>query len=130
VVFIEDKQNEKSLGIKKLDKAKINEWGKVLRFHERFKPEGANVNFTYVISHNQIRIRTYERGVERETLACGTGIISSAVISALLGKVKPPVKVLVQSGEWLTVDFKNDKGKIYDLSIEGSARKISEGELN
>jgi diaminopimelate epimerase len=130
VLFIEDEPNNKSLGIKNLDEANINRWGKVLRFHERFKPKGANVNFTGVISKNEIRIRTYERGVERETLACGTGIISSAVISVLLGKVNPPVKVLVQSGEWLTVDLKNDNGKISDLSLEGSAKKIDEGELN
>ncbi len=124
------KPNKNSFNIKNLDEAKINEWGRELRFHKRFAPKGANVNFADVTSGNEIRIRTYERGVERETLACGTGIISSAVISSLLGKVNPPVKVLVQSGEWLTVDFVNSDNKIANLSLEGSARKIGEGELN
>ena len=130
ILFINDEVNKKALKIKNLDEAKINEWGSELRFHAEFQPIGANVNFADVISSKEIRIRTYERGVEHETLACGTGIISSAVISSLLGKTSPPVKILVQSGEWLTVDFKNNKGKISDLSLEGSAKKIDEGELN
>ncbi len=130
VLFISDKENKITLAVNNLDEAKINEWGKELRFQKRFEPKGANVNFVDVISGSEIRIRTYERGVERETLACGTGIISSAIIANLLGKVSPPVKVLVQSGERLEVDFKNNNGKILGLSLEGSARKIDEGELN
>ncbi len=130
VLFINDEMNKKALKIKNLDEAKINEWGSELRFHEKFQPVGANINFSDVITSNEIRIRTYERGVERETLACGTGIISSAIISSLLGKTSPSVKILVQSGEWLTVDFENNSGKISDLSLEGSAKKIGEGELD
>lgn len=130
VLFINDEENIEALGIKNLDEAKIDEWGSELRFHAKFQPEGANVNFADSISDNEIRIRTYERGVERETLACGTGIISTAIISNLLGITSAPVKILVQSGEWLTVDFKNDNGKITELSLEGSAKKIDEGELD
>jgi diaminopimelate epimerase len=130
VLFINDEMNIKALKIENLDEAKINEWGSELRFYAKFQPDGANVNFADVISNNEIRIRTYERGVERETLACGTGIISSAIISSLLEKTSPPVKILVQSGEWLTVDFKNDNRKISDLSLEGSAKKIDEGQLD
>jgi diaminopimelate epimerase len=129
VLFIKEEANKKVLNASSLDDVKVNELGKELRFSRQFQPKGANVNFADIISENEIRIRTYERGVERETLACGTGIISSAVVSSLLGKVNPPVKVLVQSGEWLTVDFKNINGKISNLSLEGSARKIGEGEL-
>jgi diaminopimelate epimerase len=129
VLFIKEEANKKVLNASSLDDVKVNELGKELRFSRQFQPKGANVNFADIISENEIRIRTYERGVERETLACGTGIISSAVVSSLLRKVNPPVKVLVQSGEWLTVDFKNINGKISNLSLEGSARKIGEGEL-
>ena len=129
VLFIRDEVNKKVLSTASLDDMKVDELGKELRFHRQFQPKGANVNFADVISKNEIRIRTYERGVERETLACGTGIISSAIVSSLLGKVNPPVKVLVQSGERLTVDFVNDKGNISNLSLEGSARKIGEGEI-
>ncbi len=130
VLFINDEENKEILAVNNLDKAKINEWGEILRFHKHFQPKGANVNFVEVISNSEIRIRTYERGVERETLACGTGIISSAIISSLLGRIAPPVKVLVQSGEQLTVDFKNNNRTISGLSLEGSARKIREGKIN
>lgn len=130
VLFINDEVNRKEISTASLDEVNVNELGKELRFHKQFQPKGANVNFAYAISGNEIRIRTYERGVERETLACGTGIISSAIISGLLGKVIPPVKVLVQSGERLTVDFIIDNGKISNLSLKGSARKIKEGKLN
>jgi diaminopimelate epimerase len=80
-----------------------------------------------VLSENEIRIRTYERGVERETLACGTGIVSSAIISSLKGYTKPPVKVQVKSGEWLTVDFGFGETSVTNLSLTGSAKKLSEG---
>jgi diaminopimelate epimerase len=129
VLFINDEVNKKILNVTSLNEVKVNELGKELRFHKRFRPKGANVNFTDVVSKNEIRIRTYERGVERETLACGTGIISSAVVSSLLGKTYPPVKVLVQSGERLRVDFVNDKGNISKLSLEGSATKIEDGDI-
>jgi diaminopimelate epimerase len=129
VLFIDDELNSKILGVKNLDDVKVNEWGKVLRFHQDFQPEGANVNFAQIISGSKIRIRTYERGVERETLACGTGIISSAIASGFLNGLIPPIKVLVQSGEQLIVDFKSNGIEIEALSLEGSARKISEGEL-
>lgn len=128
VIFIDDEPNKTALSIDGLDEAKINEWGSELRYDPQFQPKGANINFVQVIAPNQLRIRTYERGVERETLACGTGIISSALIAAILGKVKPPVKVLSQSGEWLTVDFiLKQNNKIENLSLEGPAKKIEEG---
>jgi diaminopimelate epimerase len=130
VLFIKDETNKKVLKAASLDDVKVDELGRELRFHKQFLPKGANINFADAISENEIRIRTYERGVERETLACGTGIISSAVVSNLLGFVNSPVNVLVQSGEWLRVDFKSDNGNITNLSLEGSARKIGEGELN
>jgi diaminopimelate epimerase len=129
VLFIKGEENKKVMKVSSLNDVKVNEIGKKLRFHKQFQPKGTNVNFADVISGNKIRIRTYERGVERETLACGTGIISSAIVSNLLGKVNPPVKVLVQSGERLTADFVNENRKISNLSLEGSAKKIGEGEL-
>ncbi|MCI0448184.1 MAG: diaminopimelate epimerase [Chlorobi bacterium] len=130
VVFLNGKENKSALITNSLDKLDLNKYGKILRFQKEFQPRGANVNFVSAISGNEIRIRTYERGVERETLACGTGIVTSAVILALKQIVKPPVRVLVESGEWLKVDFKIKDLMIKDLSLEGSAKKISEGKLN
>jgi len=128
VIFIA--QNEKTFNVKGLDEIQINEWGRKLRFHKDFQPAGVNVNFVQVLSGNEIRVRTYERGVERETLACGTGIVSSAIISNLSYDTKPPVKVLSQSGEWLTVDFSENRGMIENLTLEGSAMKIGKGEIS
>jgi diaminopimelate epimerase len=129
VVFLDDKINQEALGSKSIDELDINYIGKILRYHNEFQPRGANVNFVVPIDENEIRIRTYERGVERETLACGTGIIAAAIVSVLLSKAKVPVRVLVQSGEWLGVDFNLQNERILNLSLTGSAKKISSGEL-
>jgi len=129
VIFIKDDSNRDIFNSSSLDEINIELWGSVLRYHPDFAPAGANVNFADVFPPHELRIRTFERGVERETLACGTGIISSAVISSLLKKVSPPIKVLSQSGEWLTVDFNLSGDKISNLSLEGPAKKIGDGEI-
>jgi len=129
VIFLDDKVNKAALDNKSIDEIDINYIGKILRYHNEFQPRGANVNFVMPVDENEIRVRTYERGVERETLACGTGIVASGVVSVLLNKANAPVRVLVQSGEWLTVDFRLQNERILDLSLTGSTRKISEGEL-
>jgi len=126
MVFIEDIINPRTGSI---DSVKVNEWGSMLRFHEVFQPMGANVNFIHNNGINSLRLRTYERGVERETLACGTGIISSAVTAGLLGLVNPPVSVIVQSGETLKVEYIIKGSAAENVSLEGSARKTGEGSL-
>jgi diaminopimelate epimerase len=130
IIFLDDKKNQIALDDKSIVELDVNYIGKILRYHNEFQPRGANVNFVVPISENEIRVRTYERGVERETLACGTGIIASGIISAILNKVAAPVRVLAQSGEWLIVDFNLNNDKILNLSLTGSAKKISNGELD
>lgn len=115
--------------VSSMDGIDVNKWGSLLRFHESFQPKGANVNFIQVSGENELRLRTYERGVERETLACGTGIISSAIVSGLLSLVKPPVKVKVQSGEKLIVNFNINGSAVENVSLEGSAKKVYGGEI-
>ncbi len=122
VIFIDDLKTP-------LDNIDINGIGRKIRFHERFQPRGANVSFVQILSENEIRVRTYERGVEWETLACGTGIIASAIVSGLTKNIIAPLKVLSQSGEWLIVDFEIKNSKIKNLSLQGSAKKIGEGEI-
>ncbi len=112
-----------------LEKAEVKELGKRIRYHQEFAPEGTNVNFIKVRDENSIDIRTYERGVEDETLACGTGACASAIISYLLGKTKSPARMYTKSGSILTVYFDSSHSKISNLYLEGDAAVIYEGEL-
>ena len=81
----------------------VVELGRAIREHPRFMPEGTNVDFVRVIDGNTIELRTYERGVEDETLACGTGAVAAALVMAALGRVKPPVAARTRGGWTLTI---------------------------
>lgn len=129
VIFIDENINKMFFGCKSLDKIHINEIGKTIRYHKQFYPRGVNVNFAAVGTDNLIQLRTYERGVERETLACGTGIISTGLIAMLKKGFNEPIEIKVQSGEILVVNGKYEGGEIQDLALIGSAVKISEGEI-
>jgi diaminopimelate epimerase len=99
--------------------------GRAIRTHPELVPDGgANVNFVTVRDRHAIEVRTYERGVENETLACGSGIVSSAVISAMFGRVQSPVSVLTRSGITLQVEFALRDGYAEDVKLRGDARLI------
>ena len=110
-----------------LAKIPVLELGRQIRHHSKFVPAGANVNFVEVNGSNFIKVETYERGVEANTLACGTGSTASAVVSALAGYVRPPVRVKTRGGEILTIDFEMKGEKIQNVSLEGEARLVFEG---
>ncbi|CAN5399078.1 diaminopimelate epimerase [soil metagenome] len=110
--------------ISALEDINIDEWGKNVRMHRDLMPEGANVNFVYYSGGNHISTRVYERGVERETLASGTGSIASAIAASLKYNLNPPIEVLARSGKTLTVSFVNIKGSITELSLSGEAKLI------
>ncbi|MBU2491122.1 MAG: diaminopimelate epimerase [Bacteroidetes bacterium] len=101
--------------------------GKEIRNLPEFN-NGTNVNFIK-IDDSKIFIRTYERGVEEETLACGTGSVASALIAYFNHKFNPPAELVTKSGEILTVDFKIDDKKITNVSLTGSAIQIFKGEI-
>jgi diaminopimelate epimerase len=103
--------------------------GRSTRHHSLFQPAGANVNFISVLDPHQIRIRTYERGVEDETLACGTGSIASALIASLVGKAESPVTLIPQSGLNLMVHFQSDGKSFTDVYLQGDARAVYEGKI-
>jgi len=98
--------------------------GSALRMHPDLQPAGANVNFVVVRDPNAIEVRTYERGVEAETLSCGSGVVASALTSALFGKTSSPVKVLTRSGITLEVSFALDGGIPRDVQLRGDARIV------
>ena len=107
-----------------IDDIDIVKIGREIRYHDRFSPAGTNVNFVCHIKDNTIAIRSYERGVEDETLACGTGAAASAIVMAHKMKLDSPLSVLTRSGEYLNIFFKEKEGQYYDIYLEGDARII------
>lgn len=112
-----------------LNKLDVFQVGREIRSHKEFAPAGTNVNFAKSIGPKTIRIRTYERGVEDETLACGTGSIASSIILFRLRKVMSPVTVQTQGGQQLIISFDSDEKKVYNVFLEGEARLVYEGSL-
>ncbi len=106
----------------------IHSLGAAIRHHPDF-PQGINVNFVEVLDRRTLWQRTFERGVEGETLACGTGAVASSVISALLGKVDTPVRLRVLGGE-LSVAFARRDDAFDDLLLGGGAWFVAEGVLH
>jgi diaminopimelate epimerase len=98
--------------------------GSAIRRHPELLPDGANVNFVSVRDAHSIEVRTYERGVEAETLSCGSGVVASAVTSGLFGKVQSPVSVLTRSGITYEVAFSLRDGHADDVRLKGDARLI------
>ena len=99
--------------------------GSAIRRHPDLVPDGgANANFVVVRDEHAIEVRTYERGVENETMACGSGVVASAVTSAMFGKVQSPVSVLTRSGITLEVSFTLGNGFVENVKLKGDARLI------
>ena len=111
------------------DQAMVQSLGAEIRGHAHFAPRGTNVNFVELRGANAIRVRTYERGVEGETLACGTGVTASALISAELHHFTSPVRVRVQSGEELEVSFEKKEGQFAGVRLTGPADFAFEGKI-
>lgn len=118
------------LFMEEIQQAPVLEWGRLIRFHEHFQPAGTNVNFVQKQGGNGLIVRTYERGVEGETLACGTGAVSAAIIAGLLAQVQPPVAVTTSGGERLTIHYTLAGQEIADVFLEGPANFIYEGRLH
>lgn len=117
VVFVEDLDGGK-LPLGEIDVEGI---GRAVRHHELFQVDGTNVNFVQVGRDNSCSIRTYERGVESETLACGTGSIAAAVIAREFKGLKPPVRVHPKGERDLSVNFKVEPGAVTDVELCGPA---------
>lgn len=107
----------------------LDDIGRAIRNDAQLQPSGANVNFVHRIDGNTIRMRTYERGVEAETLACGTGAVCSAIASQRRGLVQQPVQVKVSSGMYLTVSWKDTGDVITNIQLAGTARVVARGEI-
>jgi diaminopimelate epimerase len=112
-----------------LDKVDVLRVGRAIRYHPHFAPSGTNVNFVRLENDWQLSIRTYERGVEDETLACGTGAVASALIAAFKGLVRSPVSIKTRGGEVLMVYFEIDEEEVRRVFFEGEVHIIYEAEM-
>lgn len=113
-----------------LEKVDVVKLGRETRYHKDFAPKGTNANFIKVKDKNNIDIRTYERGVEDETLACGTGSIASAIIASAMGKAESPITMHTYGGFKLKIYFTGQPEGARDVYLEGDARIVYKGYLN
>ena len=110
-----------------ISKIDVRTLGSAVRHHPEFAPRGANANFLEKRGPDQIAIRTYERGVENETLACGTGVVASALIFAATENAASPVRVRVKGGDELRVGFERKGNQFTNVSLSGPADFVFEG---
>jgi diaminopimelate epimerase len=115
--------------VAKIDDAEVRHEGAAIRYHKMFSPTGTNVNFIEKRGPNKIAIRTYERGVEDETLACGTGIVAGALIFAETEDCEGPVTVLARGGDELQVGFERTSGQFRNVTLTGPAEFVFEGTI-
>ena len=123
IVFIDDIEKPR---VNNLNEIPIDDWGKNLRMHKDFMPEGVNAHFVKVVNADkgELEIRSFERGVEGETMACGTGSLSGALAAFAVKNVKLPVKLKTKSGEILTVNISLNENLIRGLTLKGKAGLI------
>lgn len=112
-----------------LDAVDVQKLGAAIRYHKDFAPAGTNANFISVTGPDSLRVRTYERGVEAETLACGTGIVACGLVAGRLGRVRPPVKIAARSGDVLEVNYTATAGGATEVTLLGPAVHVFRGTL-
>jgi diaminopimelate epimerase len=113
--------------VSKIDGTDVRRMGAAIRHHKMFSPNGTNVNFIEKCGPNKIAIRTYERGVEDETLACGTGIVAGALIFAASEDCEGPINVLARGGDELQVGFEKKQHQFRNVTLTGPAEFVFEG---
>ena len=108
----------------------VKKWGRKVRFHELFEPKGTNANFVRILDDGKLQVRTYERGVEDETMACGTGAVAAALFATMQRGMDSPVEVVTSGGGILTILFDLLDGPVAEnVFLQGAARCIYEGQL-
>ena len=115
--------------VSQIDDLDVCREGAAIRHHEMFSPKGANVNFIEKRGAKQIAVRTYERGVENETLACGTGVVAGALIFAATENTDGPIGVLVRGGNDLQVGFDKIDNQFQNVTLTGPADFVFEGTI-
>lgn len=119
VAFVED-----------LDSIDVVKTGSLIRHHKAFSPAGTNANFFKALAEDHIAVRTYERGVEEETLACGTGMVACALMYHAITGAPSPIKVDVKGGDTLEIEFeKNGESGFKNVTLTGPADFVFEGDI-
>lgn len=116
VVLVDDIEDQDVVGL-----------GRQIRHHNAFQPEGTNVDFVTRSHESDISIRTYERGVEDETLSCGTGCVAAAMTHSYVSGTNPPIRVKTRSGDTLVVSFNRTGGDFKDVIMDGPVKRVFEG---
>jgi len=119
VQFVEDVEDVDVVGL-----------GRRIRHHEVFQPAGTNADFVQIVDRSTLKMRTYERGVEDETLACGTGAVACAVAGHRVHGMEAPISVITRSGRVLKIHFQEKEGRYQEVFLAGEARLIYEGLLS
>lgn len=113
-----------------LAKVEVQTLGAEIRYHMHFAPKGTNANFIQLDNQGRLHVRTYERGVEAETLACGTGMVACGLIAGKLGRVRAPVRVIPASGDVLEVNFQLTAEGATNVTLLGPAVHVFKGNLD
>lgn len=125
---LQDSKNPFS-NFSKISDFPVYQLGREIRYHKDFAPSGTNVNF-YTVENDKIYIRTYERGVEDETLACGTGAVATAISALLNKKISLPISLITWGGETLIVNFDVENQKVSKVTLTGPAKIVFEGKIS
>jgi diaminopimelate epimerase len=112
-----------------IESTPVQHWGAQIRYHPAFQPNGTNANFIKEIEPGKLAIRTYERGVEGETLACGTGVAAAGLIYAGLNDAPSPVHLRARGGDWLEVGFRRTGTSFEEVTLKGPAAFVFEGSI-
>lgn len=126
VIFLDENPMFATEEISSLDVPRL---GREIRYHSSFGEGGTNVNFVKVNNDTSIRMRTYERGVEGETLACGTGAVACALIASRVKGHSSPQMIIPKSNEALKVEYLNVNDRFVDIFLEGNAEIVYEGKM-
>ncbi|MBN08992.1 MAG: diaminopimelate epimerase [Flavobacteriaceae bacterium] len=115
---------------KDLEEINVKLLGSKIRFSDIYKKQGVNVNFVEKISSDKFKIRTYERGVENETLSCGTGAVASAIAMSLLGETSSKeIKISTLGGKLFVAFNKRSNNKFTNVTLEGPVKFVYEGTI-
>lgn len=112
-----------------IDAIDVQTLGSEIRRHPTFKPRGTNVNFVQIEDNDVLHIRTFERGVEAETLACGTGATAAALMAATSYGLNSPIAVKTKSQDLLYISFELQDGSFQKITLTGAAERVFIGQF-